>query len=81
MHTTADSEALNLCSIIKVSCAKVMTTKAYGTYRSIMCTIPTAIVYTLESALSWLETFLDRLRNRYIRAGVAEWLSRWPSSQ
>jgi hypothetical protein len=42
--------------IVKPS-AKVITIEAYG---NIVRTIPTAIVYTIRSALSWLETFLDR---------------------
>jgi hypothetical protein len=61
-------------SIVRVKpSAKVITIEAYG---NIVRTIPTAIVYTIRSALSWLETFLDRWRNCSIRAGVAEWLTR-----
>jgi hypothetical protein len=72
-HYRAASEALNLCSIVKVSRAKVITIEAYSV---IVYPLPTPIVYTLESALPWLETFLDRLRNRSIRAGMAERLTR-----
>ena len=71
VQTIEPSAMLCGCSMVIVKpSAKVITIETYG---NIVRTIPTAIVYTIRSALSWLETFLDRWRNCSIRAGVAEW--------
>jgi hypothetical protein len=70
---------LRACSIVKVKpVAKVITIEPYC---SIVHTFLAVIVHTMWPTLPRLEMFLDPWRIRSIRAGVAERLTRWPSSQ